>query len=304
MPLPIPEFPEFREPMLPDSDEFHLLAEQTQPMVSELTFTNVYVWRNYYNFRLSSLNGSICILAQRDNLPFFMQPVSGNDISDTIKKLADYLREQGNPPVFSRLPEDTARQVADVLQDAEIEEDRDNADYLYLSSDLANLPGRKYHKKKNHIARFKESHSFEYRRLTSDLIQPAKDLQCRWCKVRGCFTPEHTSLAMEHTAIMETLDNYDQLRAVGGAILIDGNMVGFTIGEPLNNDTFVIHFEKASPDYQGVYQILNQQFSSDVGADFTYINREQDLGEPGLRQAKSSYHPDHLLMKYTVKASL
>jgi len=182
-----------------------------------------------------------------------------------------------------------------------LEEDPANWDYVYLASDLINLPGRKYHKKKNHINRFVSRYSYQYRPLTPDLIDGCIELQRAWCGIRDCFAPEHMSLAEEHEAILDVLQNAQVLGAIGGVILIDGRVAAFSIGEPLNRETFVIHFEKASLDYPGLYQLINRDFCADACSGFTYVNREQDLGEPGLRQAKESYYPHHMIEKFLVR---
>ena len=122
-----------------------------------------------------------------------------------------------------------------------------------------------------------------------------------WCDIRDCFTPENLSLAEEHAAVIETLDSFRELSLRGGVILIDGNIEAFTIGEPLNRETFVIHFEKANPRIIGLYQAINQEFCRTIADEYRFVNREQDLGEPGLRRAKESYCPDHLVEKYIVR---
>lgn len=298
----IPGFSAFREPLITDAPIFHEIASQAEPSISEITFTNIYVWRHTAGYQLSMLNDNICILAGHGNeSPFFLPPLGNNNLGDTVMELFNYLRDQGHPPVLSRVPEETVRAIVETIPGVIVEEDYDNADYIYLSSDLADLPGRKYHKKRNHISRFAQNYSYEYKRMTPDTLDMVRDFQKRWCKVRSCFSPLSPGLAAEHRAIMETLDNFEALGVTGGVILVEGRVEAFTIGEPLNHNTFVIHFEKGNPAYQGCYQTINQQFCDDVCRPYTYVNREQDLGEPGLRQAKRSYYPHHLLMKYNVR---
>ena len=104
----------------------------------------------------------------------------------------------------------------------------------------------------------------------------------------------------ESIAIQEAFTYFDQLGVKGGAILIDGKVEAFALGEPLNQDTVVIHIEKANSAYEGLYSLINQAFLENQWSGYTYINREQDLGEEGLRKAKESYFPHHMINKYTI----
>jgi hypothetical protein len=107
-------------------------------------------------------------------------------------------------------------------------------------------------------------------------------------------------LANESVAIKEAFTHFDDLGVKGGAILIDGKLEAFTLGEPLNRETVVIHIEKANPAYEGLYPMIHQAFLEQEWSEYTYVNREQDLGEEGLRKAKESYFPHHMVHKYKV----
>jgi hypothetical protein len=215
-----------------------------------------------------------------------------------IEELFEYLTGRGSDPVIARAPEASVRRLGDRFH---VEIDDGQADYVYLASDLATLAGRKYHKKRNLLAQFRGANDYEYSAITADLLPQCIDLQAAWCDIRDCFTPENVSLAAENEALLEALEHYETLGLIGGAILIEGRVEAFTIGGRLNEDTLVIHFEKGNPAILGIYQAINQAFCADVGAGYTYINREQDLGDPGLRQAKRSYYPHHMVEKYIVR---
>ena len=175
------------------------------------------------------------------------------------------------------------------------EDDRDNADYVYLASDLIGLRGRKYDGKRNHIKKFKEKYTYEYsdmsERLTEDCIRLAET----W------YHSKHDpSLEADLLATREALTHFSQLGLKGSAILIDGAVRAFSITEPLNPDTAVIHIEKYDPAYEGLPQVINQQLCEHICGVYTYINREQDLGNEGLRRSKMSYNPAFILNKYRV----
>jgi hypothetical protein len=176
--------------------------------------------------------------------------------------------------------------------------DRDQSDYVYLSRDLVELSGREFHAKKNHVNRFKRTYRHEYRRLSADLVEACLALETAWCDLRHCW--ETPTLASEEVAIHEALHHFGGLSCLGGVVLVEGKVEAFALGEALNPDTFVCHVEKANPDVDGLYAAVNQMFCEAEAARFTYVNREQDLGVPGLRKAKESYQPHHLEHKYRV----
>ncbi len=176
--------------------------------------------------------------------------------------------------------------------------DRDNSDYIYLAENLINLPGNKYHRKKNHVNRFSKNHEFEYQTLDENLAESFLGLQENWCELKKCV--EDPALLQEDRAIYEALSNYKELGFRGGAISIESKVEAFALGEPLSGDTAVIHVEKANPEIPGLYAAINQLFCAREWSEMKYINREQDLGLDNLRKAKKSYYPDHLVEKYTL----
>ena len=170
--------------------------------------------------------------------------------------------------------------------------DRDQSDYVYRASDLIDLPGRKYQRKRNRVNKFKKSVEFEYRDLTENLVPRVTVLQEHWCHVRACHLDP--GLFEEDNAVFEALTHFGRLDYSGGVIIIEDRVVAFSLGEPLNPDTAVIHIEKANPEVPGLYNAINQFFCRARWSEMKFINREQDLGVDGLREAKLGYQPDHL----------
>jgi hypothetical protein len=286
----LPGFPEFRPIELADREIIEPVLQHAQPVISELTFANLFLWRNVYQFSLSSASGGLAIRAiDRLGEPFFLPLVGVTDEELIVKEMRLKV---------CRAPEYLARKLESL--GFRIELDRDNSDYVYLADDLINLPGRKFHRKRNQIAQFEASTSYEYRRVTPELVAECVKLQETWCDIRDCFIPGNRSLAEENAAVIEALTLLDELKLSAGAILVDGEVVAFSIGGRLNNETLVIHFEKACPAYPGLYQVINREFCADVALGYKFVNREQDLGEPGLRKAKESYFPHHMVFKYAV----
>lgn len=107
---------------------------------------------------------------------------------------------------------------------------------------------------------------------------------------------------MENSAIALALREFDVLGMVGGLLRVGGRVIAVTIGEPINRRVFVTHFEKADVDYDGAYAVINREFAAHRLSSYEYVNREEDMGQEGLRKAKLSYYPDILLEKYTIRS--
>ncbi|MBW1743361.1 MAG: DUF2156 domain-containing protein [Deltaproteobacteria bacterium] len=264
------------------------------PKISELTFTNLFVWRGSRPVWLVEIEDSLVFLAnargEDDAAKVLLGPPLG-EASPLSVSQAIGMDLEG----FVRVPENTA----EILRNAglNVTHDRDNSDYVYKVADLAELQGRRFHKKRNHINQCLAAHRCEYEPITPQLVTECLDFQDRWCQARECG--KNPALCNEYVAVREAFINYRDLQILGGAIRVDGAIEAYALGEELNPNTGVWHFEKAMPGVQGLGQLINQWFSKYALTGFEYINREQDLGIQGLRQAKESYYPDHMVDKFT-----
>ncbi len=268
------------------------------PEISELSFTNLYIWRHYYQFQTTLHRGFLTLLAQPPGTkPFFFPPVGQGDLQAWAFDCLAYLKGKGFPPRLCRVPENIQK-VLSSLPELKAVLDRNNSDYVYLSQNLIRLSGNKYHTLKNHINRFSKQFSWEYLPLTPELIGECLDLQEEWCRLKQCL--ESPSLLSEEQAIIEAINHLDRLNYRGGVIRVQGKVEAFTLGELLNPETVVIHIEKANPQLPGLYSLTQQQFLEREWSEVPYVNREQDLGLAGLRKAKLSYHPEFMVNKYTI----
>ncbi|HHD64043.1 MAG TPA: DUF2156 domain-containing protein [Desulfobulbaceae bacterium] len=265
------------------------------PEISEHTFTNLFVWSNSRPVYFAEKENSLLVFIDAQDAPrpatiLFGPPVGGLPISEVVAMMGDSLEGA------IRLPAEPASELTDAGY--ALQPDRDNADYVYLVEDLARLSGRHYAKKRNQIKKCLKAHSCAYESITADLVPQCIALQQRWCTSRSCDT--EPGLCAEYTAILTMFEHFFELDLIGGAIRVNGEIQAFAIGEQLNPETAVCHFEKALPGMQGLGQLINQWFALYGLTGFTFVNREQDMGVPGLRQAKKSYHPHHLVKKYTL----
>jgi hypothetical protein len=209
----------------------------------------------------------------------------------------DYFNEQAE---FSRIPEDLlVLWEENIGQRIIVEDARDHWDYLYAMNALIELKGRRFHKKRNLLNQFIKTYDFQFVPFGEDMIDMAVAMQDDWCTWRDCESSE--VLSAENQAISRVLDSREKLYGVtGGAILIGEEVAAYTIAEKLSEDTIVIHFEKGNAEYKGVYQAINQMFLEHTGDNLKTVNREQDLGDAGLRKAKLSYNPVDFIKKYRV----
>lgn len=294
----IPEFPRFKELSLKEKPLLDEAFTRFPPVISEFTFTNLFTWRHAYQIKISSLQRFLCLLSDQEERSFFFPPIGEGDMIECCKSMLRFLEGKATVPKIARVPESKVAQIDWKTIGMKVELDRDQSDYIYLTKDLIQLEGRKYHRKRNHIKQFKEKYSYQYILLTPEWVSECLRLETEWCDLRHCEVVP--GLANESVAIKEAFTHFEQLGVKGGGILINGKLEAFTLGEPLNADTVVIHIEKANPAYEGLYTLINQIFLENEWSGFTYVNREQDLGEEGLRKAKESYFPHHMIHKYTI----
>jgi hypothetical protein len=281
-------------------EEINSFLRSDPPQTSELTFTNLFMWRGLYRPIWRRAAGCLAVIMRpRDAEPYALPPVLGPDCDpkDALGELMNDLKAMGAKPKACRVGVDFVTRHLD--QNAyEARLDRDQSDYVYLAKDLIQLSGNRFHKKKNHVNRFRKTTQHHYKPLDQETVECVLEMQESWCQLRDCQT--NKGLIDEDRAIFEALTHFDRLGYVGGAIVINQAVEAFSLGETLNPDTAVIHIEKANPEIPGLYAAINQMFAAQACPDMTYINREQDLGLEGLRKAKESYNPHHLVDKYIV----
>jgi hypothetical protein len=294
----IPEFQQFKDLSLEEKPLLDTLFKHFPPLLSEFTFTNLFIWRHAYQLKVSRLKNFLCLLSDQGENSFFFPAIGEGDMVVCYRVLLQYLKEKGALPKIARVPEAVVAKTDWKAEGFVAELDRAQSDYIYRTEDLIKLEGRKYHRKRNHIKQFKEKYTYQYIPLTSEWISECLRLETEWCDLRHCEVIP--GLLNESIAIKEAFTHFEELGLKGGAILINGKVEAFTLGEPLNQDTVVIHIEKANSAYEGLYSLINQAFLENQWSEYTYVNREQDLGEEGLRKAKESYFPHHMVNKYTI----
>jgi len=264
--------------------------------VSEHTFANIYLFRHKHGYRLSQLaGGTPIILGEDGDKPFFMLPFGIPD-KEVLREL---FREH---KTLKCAPEEQAKIMAE--QGYTVTEDRDNFDYLHARQDLATLAGRRFHKKRNRVKGFVTSFLCEAQPIDTSRLADAMAALDRWREnAEAVEGSGETDSVGDYAEARDALEHREALGLRGRVYFIDGQPVAYAMGEELpDRKTFVVHFEKADTNYNGLYQFVNQEFAAALPANIEIINREQDLGDPGLRQAKLSYHPSGFVRKFMAKA--
>lgn len=269
----------------------------------EYSFANNMAWQRLNDTLVCFYKDFYICCSFEDGQPYITFPagVKSDDSGkekyiQLFSELKKYMEQQGRPLIVSSVNTENLEWIKEYYGDKITwEYNRDGSDYIYNSSDLINLSGKKYHGKRNHIKRFMEN-AWEFEPITSDNLD-----DCILFSTQFYNNNENDySAIIEQYAIDLFFMNMDYLNLKGGVLKADNRIVGITIGEQLNSDTFVVHIEKALADVQGAYPMICNQFAKANAAELKYINREEDLGLEGLRKSKLSYKPAFMVDKYTV----
>ena len=316
---PIPAFPEYRKISFDDRETVGRFMSLKRQEMSECTFAGLYIWQNSYEIGLSMLDSALLVRTfYPDGRQSCMMPFGAHDPVSVVKDMCDILKVSmithpaaGSKETLQR-PElyfaprnyrNINAEIPDLAKELEtagflVAPDRDNWDYVYLVNDLVALEGTKYHSKKKAMNKCLSHYKCEFEEMTAKNILDCMDFQQEWCRLMRCS--EDPSLVGENLATDIALQEFEKLGFTGGAVTLDGKIQAITLGERLNDSTFVVHFEKANPGIDGLYQVINNWFCRNVLAakGYEFVNREQDLGKVGLRKAKESYRPHHMVEKY------
>lgn len=265
--------------------------------INDLSFTNLYLWSKGENIEYKIENDILLLRGTYDNEKYYFMPLSKKDDNDEIKKKVSILKKmKENKEKVGYFTESEVEKLKDFF---DFEEIRDYFDYVYSVEDLAFLKGRKYSKKRNRINLFEKTYSYSYEKITKNNIDEVISFQEEWSSIN--YADKSEILENELIGIKNILNNFEKLDVVGALIRVDNKIVAYTIGEILTDNMIVIHIEKALTEYLGSYQMINSLFLKNEFLNFKYVNREDDFGDLGLREAKSSYYPELMIKKYNIK---
>lgn len=281
---------------LEDKEAYYTLWQCTPVRSLDYTLANLWGWQAFYGLEWA-FGESICWIRQTRPTVHYWAPLGD---WHTIF-WPEVFQERHDISVFLRVPEKLAQIWRATLQDrVSIEEDRGQWEYLYKQTDLAELPGNRYHKKKNHYNSYIKTYGEpDYRPIDDVMVEDVLSLEDDWCRWHEC--EDSSSLRAENEAINRVLSHWTSFTGLmGGSLYVNGKIVAFSVGEDLGGGFLGTHYEKGLNGFKGVYQAINCLFARHAGAGFSFINRAQDLDEEGLRQAKMTYLPADFLRKYRV----
>lgn len=287
--MTIPDYPGFEPITLDMREEMYPRLNLLSDGISEFTFSNLFLFRRAYGYKVSRIPDQTLVLSGvKNGEPFFLSPcaIPDREVLEDLFRSHLYLKNLSETQSESRR--------VDLEQwGYRIQEDRDNFDYLYRREDLAELSGKAYHKKRNLVNAFLGTCACEQRPLTKANVADAVEVLDRWREAKGAEG--------DYAASREALELFEELGMRGAVYYADGRPAGYVLGEPISKARmFAVHFEKAVDGYKGIYQFINQAFAQTLPRYFRIVNREQDLGDEGLRQAKMTYRPFGFVKKYRV----
>jgi hypothetical protein len=272
-----------------------------QPETSELTFTNLFIWQGACGYQWCLDRDWLLVAGNSpERGAFALPPVGPAPRREVCARLLAWLAEekQAASPAIERADRRLAEELA-ASPAFTAEPVREHFDYLYRTTDLIHLAGGKYHAKRNQINAVTRHYSCRYEDLTAWHLPACRELAAAWCRIKRC--EDDLNLMGEWGAVAAALNHLEALALRGGVILVNGKVEAFSLGELLNRETAVVHVEKANPEIPGLYALINQQFCGHALVGVPFVNREQDLGEPGLRAAKLSYQPHRLVEKFRIR---
>lgn len=287
----------FRKITLEDQDMIKSYLGLQKTRSCEMTFANIYLWSRFYRLDYAIVEDTLVFRGNGEKT-FFDFPVGKpENVKRAVEVLMTYCDEIGQDLTLAAVTKEKYAALEEMYPGKfEVEYDRDYADYVYETEKLANLSGKKYHGKKNHINKFKKLYpDWSYEPITDDNVEECFQMALSWRRLNGCEEDEEKNAEMCVT--LNSLRLFKELHLRGGLLRAAGEVVAFSIGEPVCEDTMVVHIEKAFSAVDGAYPMINQQFILHEAKEYTYVNREEDLGEEGLRRAKLSYHPVFMVDK-------
>lgn len=292
---------EFRHPTLEDRGWVTELYHKTGCRGCECSFVNLYLWGRGYG-QIARVNDYLVQFIEYNNTKFYAYPAGAGDLRAVIDELIADARAYGHP---MRLLGVTCnrKDELEALYPGQFrfQENRASFDYLYEVNRLADLPGKKLQSKRNHCNRFEQNYpDWSVEPVTADNLSLCREMAEAWFAQYDGESSEEHDFRIEKIALNRAFDDYAALGMDGLLLKAGGKVLAFTMGNPIQADTYDVNFEKAFAEVQGAYPIINREFARYIRDKYptvVYLNREDDMGLPGLRKAKESYHPDILLCK-------
>jgi hypothetical protein len=289
---------DFRPVTLKDQQLFKSHYSRFPQHHSEYLYTTLVSWSHYTPAFYLFKEDNLILMTVMDAKPQFRPPV-GERSESVLEEVIYLARKEGGVRPIVAIEEQANEWIGGIYPKIKMTADRNFFDYVYLAKNLAELPGKPYLTQRSHLNRFRKRYGYSVEQITSSNMSEVDFFLKRWCKQRDCES--EPLLEAEVAAITFCMAHYFELEVSGIVLRIDGEVQALSVYEPINDETAAIHFEKAMPGYDGIYPAINNEAAKILAKDYMYINRESDLGIPGLRTAKERLHPDHMVKVYYVE---
>lgn len=265
----------------------------------EYSFANINLWGKQ---QVAFLHDCVAFFSHFGGRSIYPYPIGNGDRRAVVEAILRDAGKRGIPCRFTGLTQTDARELEDWFPGRfHIRPVRDSYDYVYAIDDLADLKGRKFQKKRNHFNRFRTEHpDYQVLRINECNLPLISHMINDWFMARMRQDPEGDYM-LENIALARATRNYVGLGLEGIALVEDGRVLAMTMGSRMSPDTMDVHFEKAREDVDGAYNAVNCEFARHLRLrmpEIKYLNREDDMGLEGLRKAKLSYNPHHMVEKY------
>lgn len=284
----------------PDQKEtYEKVLSQCPPRSCEYSFVNLYCWGLQ---KMAQFADCFLFFSHFEGRSVYPYPVGGGDRRAAVEAILQDARQRGIPCRLVGMTDLDCKELDSWFPgEFHFRSDRSSFDYVYSIGDLADLKGRKFQKKRNHVNRFCQEHpDFQVLPLDEHTMPQAREMAANWYLSRKAADP-HGDYLLESVALNRAMRHYDALGLDGIVLTVNGEVKAITLGSRLSADTFDVHFEKAADDSDGAYAVINREFARYLRKkypDLQFLNREDDMGLEGLRKAKLSYCPHHMEEKF------
>ena len=292
------KFDEFKPVSLSDREILISHYAKFPQVHSDNTFTNIVCWNHYAHYQYVYRNDNILLLSQFGEKIRYRPPIGPQNPDLLHDLIALAIKSSDNFPLVILDPE-TRDWISGLYPELNFYPERKYFDYVYRATDLANLPGKKYLTIRHQLNQFLRNCSPKVEQITKNNIGEINDFLEQWCEWKDCDA--EPILIHEKEAVFYAMSHFIELKLSGLAIREKGTIKAMAIFEKLNKDTAVVHFEKGLPECKGIYREINAETAKFLAKDYTYINRESDMGVEGIREAKLRYHPDHMVEVNLIK---
>jgi hypothetical protein len=288
---------DFRPVALGDKLLFESFYSKFPQSHSEYLFSSLVSWAHYTPVSFLLKDDDLILMHLKDGAPQFRPPI-GERSAQVLRQVFDLAKADGGSPPVVAIDSKTKDWILSLFPNIKLSADRDFFDYVYLAKTLSELPGKPYLTLRNHLNSFRRKYEYSVEPISSGNMEDARTFLTRWCLWRDCSSSP--MLEAERVAVLYCMEHFSELGLSGIVLRIGNEIQALSVYEALNSETAVIVFEKAMPEFDGIYPAIGNEAARILAKDFKFINRESDLGIAGLRTAKQRLHPDHMEELYYI----